>query len=387
MATCAPQTIRTGESEPAHNRKEDMTRLVAAPAAIAALLASTAIAQAQGSINVFNWSDYIADGILEEFTARTGIAANYDVFDSNDTLEARMLAGASGFDVVVPTSDYMQRQIAAGIYQPLNKDLLPNLVHMDPALMELAAAFDPGNAHGIIYLWGTTGIGYNRAAVDARMGEGFEVTSWSLIFDPAIISRFADCGVAVLDAPTELLPPALRFLGLEPTSTAEADLNAAAELIASIRPHIRYFHSSQYISDLANGEICLAVGWSGDILQAAARAEEAGQGVSVNYAIPVEGAHLWFDMLVIPRDAPNPEGAHAFINFLMDPEIAARNTNYVQYPNANLASRPFIDEAVLNDPTIYPTDETIATSWTLQPYDSRTDRIVSRLWTRLRTGQ
>jgi putrescine transport system substrate-binding protein len=358
-----------------------------APAALAVLLASTALAQAQGTVNVFNWSDYIAEGILDEFTARTGIRVNYDVFDSNDTLEARMLAGASGFDVVVPTSDYMQRQIAAGVYQPLNRDLLPNLANMDPALMELAAAFDPGNEHGIIYLWGTTGIGYNRAAVDARMGEGHVVDSWSMIFDPEIVSRFADCGVAVLDAPTELLPPAMRYLGLNPNSTEQADLEAAAALMTTIRPHIRYFHSSQYISDLANGEICLAVGWSGDILQAAARAEEAGQGVEVNYAIPVEGAHLWFDMLVIPRDAPNPEAAHAFINFLMDPEIAARNTNYVAYPNANLASKPLIDEDILNDPTIYPTDETIATSWTLQPYDSRTDRLVTRLWTRVRTGQ
>lgn len=362
-----------------------MTRIFGT--ALAALLATTAVAQAQGSINVYNWSDYIAEGILERFTAQTGIAVNYDVFDSNDTLEARMLAGSSGFDVVVPTSDFMQRQIEAGVYQPLNKDLLPNLVHMDPALMELAAAFDPGNQHGIIYLWGTTGIGYNRAAVAERMGADYVVNSWSLIFDPANLSRFADCGVAVLDAPTELLPPAMRFLGLDPTSTEQADFEAAANLIATIRPHIRYFHSSQYISDLANGEICLAIGWSGDILQAASRAEEAGQGIEINYAIPTEGAHLWFDMLVIPRDAPNPEGAHAFINFLMDPEVAAANTNYVAYPNANLASRAMIEPEILNDPTIYPTDETISTSWTLRPYDSRTDRIVTRIWTRVRTGQ
>jgi len=354
--------------------------------ATAALLAGAGTLQAQ-SINVYNWSDYIAEDTIERFTAATGIAVNYDVFDSNDTLEARMLAGSSGFDVVVPTSDFMQRQIAAGVYQPLNRDLLPNLSNMDPALMELAAAFDPGNEHSVIYLWGTTGIGYNRAAVDARMGEGYEVNSWSILFDPEIVSRFADCGVAVLDAPTELFPAAMNFLGLDPTSTAEADFNAAADLMNTIRPHLRYFHSSQYISDLANGEICLAVGWSGDILQAAARAEEAGQGVEVNYTIPTEGAHLWFDMLVIPVDAPNPEGAHAFINFLMDSEIAANNTNYVQYPNAVATSHPFIDEAVLNDPTIFPTAETIASSWTLSPYTTQVDRIVTRLWTRVRTGQ
>jgi putrescine transport system substrate-binding protein len=356
-------------------------------ASLAVLLASTGLAQAQGSINVYNWSDYIAEDTLERFTAATGIAVNYDVFDSNDTLEARMLAGSSGFDVVVPTSDFMQRQIAAGVYQPLNKDLLPNLVHMDPALMELAAAFDPGNEHSVIYLWGTTGIGYNVAAVAERMGEDFEVDSWSLIFDPEIAARFQDCGIAWLDAPTEMFPPAMRYLGLDPTSTDEADFNAAAELVNSVRSTVRYFHSSQYISDLANGEICVAVGWSGDILQAAARAEEAGQGVDVTYAIPDEGAHLWFDMLVIPADAPNPEGAHAFINFLMDPEIAAANTNYVQFPNANAASNAFIEPEILADETIYPSAEAKAGLWTLRPYDSRTDRIVTRLWTRVRTGQ
>lgn len=362
-----------------------MTRISAT--ALAALLASTALAQAQGSINVYNWSDYIAPGILERFTAETGIAVNYDVFDSNDTLEARMLAGSSGFDVVVPTSDFMQRQIAAGVYQPLNKDLLPNLVHMDPYLMGLAAAFDPGNEHGIIYLWGTTGIGYNRAALEARLGPDAEADSWSLIFDPAKAALFQDCGIAWLDAPTEMFPAAMRFLGRDPTSTDPADFEAAAELLNSVRGTVRYFHSSQYISDLANGEICLAVGWSGDVLQAAARAEEAGQGVEVGYAIPQEGAHLWFDMMVIPRDAPNPEGAHAFINFMMDPEVAAANTNYVQFPNANLSANAFVEPEILADPTIYPTAEAKAGMWTLRPYDSRTDRVVTRLWTRVRTGQ
>lgn len=354
---------------------------------LAALLASTSIAQAQGSINVYNWSDYIAEETIAQFTAATGIAVNYDVFDSNDTLEARMLAGSSGFDVVVPTSDFMQRQIAAGVYQPLNRDLLPNLSNLDPALMELAAAFDPGNEHSVIYLWGTTGIGYNAAAVAQRLGEDAAVDSWSLIFDPAKAALFQDCGIAWLDAPTEMFPAAMRYLGLDPTSTNEADFNAAAELLNSVRSTVRYFHSSQYISDLANGEICLAVGWSGDILQAGERASEAGQGVEVGYAIPDEGAHLWFDMLVIPVDAPNPEGAHAFINFLMEPQIAADITNYVAFPNANAASNAFIDPEILADETIYPSAEAKEGFWTLRPYDSRTDRTITRLWTRVRTGQ
>lgn len=353
---------------------------------LGALLAASGAAQAQ-VVNVYNWSDYIAPDTLEKFTAATGITVNYDVFDSNDTLEARMLAGSSGFDVVVPTADFMQRQIAAGVYQRLNRDLLPNLVNLDPQLMALASVFDPGNEYGVIYLWGTTGIGYNVDAVAERMGADYEVDSWDIVFDPETAARFADCGIAWLDAPTEMFPAAMRYLGLDPTSTAEADFEAAAQLLNSVRSTVRYFHSSQYISDLANGEICLAVGWSGDILQAAERAAEADQGVEVGYAIPDEGAHLWFDMLVIPADAPNPEAAHAFINFVMDAQIAADITNYVMFPNANAASNPFIDEEILNDPTIYPSAEAKAGFWTLQPYDSRTDRIVTRLWTRVRTGQ
>jgi len=354
--------------------------------AAAALLAAPA-AMAQQSINVFNWSDYIAPDTLERFTAATGISVNYDVFDSNEVLEARLFAGGSGFDVVVPTADYMMRQIAAGIYQPLNKDLLPNLVHMDPDLAELVSVFDPGNEHAVIYMWGTTGIGYNAAAVAERLGEDYVVDSWSLIFDPEKAALFQDCGISWLDSNTEMFPAAMNYLGIDPTSTAEADFEAAAELMMSVRSTVRYFHSSQYITDLANGEICIAVGWSGDVLQAAERAAEAGRGVEVGYAIPDEGAHLWFDMLAIPADAPNPEGAHAFINFIMDPEIAADITNYVMFPNGNLSSNEFIDPEILADPTIYPSAEAKAGFWTLLPYDARTDRIATRLWTRVRTGQ
>lgn len=356
-------------------------------AMLAALAATTGAAQAQQVVNVYNWSDYIAEDTIERFTAETGIQVNYDVYDSNDTLEARMLAGSSGFDVVVPTGDYLQRQISAGVYQPLNRDLLPNLANMDPQLMQLAEAFDEGNMHSVIYLWGTTGIGYNAAAVAERMGADYVVNSWDIVFNPEIAARFADCGIAWLDAHTEILPPALRYIGRNPVTTDEADFEAAAAMLEQVRGTVRYFHSSQYISDLANGEICLAIGWSGDVLQAAARAEEAGNGIEVGYAIPGEGAHLWFDLMAIPADAPHPEAAHAFINFMMDAQIAANNTNYVAYPNANAASTPLIDAEILNDPTIYPTEEAKAGMWTLRPYDSRTDRMVTRLWTRIRTGQ
>jgi putrescine transport system substrate-binding protein len=355
-------------------------------AACAALMTPVAAAQAD-VVNFFNWSDYIAEDTLERFTAETGIEVVYDVYDSNDTLEARMLAGSSGFDVVVPTSDYMQRQIGAGIYQPLNRDLLPNFANMDPALMANVATFDPGNEHGVIYLWGSTGIGYNVQAVADRLGEDYVVDSWDIIFDPEMISLFADCGVSFLDANVEMIPAAMNYLGLEPTSTNPDDLEAGAELLESVRENVRYFSSSQYISDLANGDTCLAVGWSGDVFQASDRAVEAENGVDVGYAIPVEGAHQWFDMLVIPSDAPHPEAAHALINFLMRADITADITNYVVYANGNAASMEFVDPEIAEDPAVFPPLAARASMWQMRPYDSRTDRIATRLWTRVRTGQ
>ena len=355
--------------------------------AAAALTALAGTAQAEGVVNVFNWSDYITDEVLEQFTEETGIRVVYDVYDSNDTLEARLLAGSSGFDVVVPTATFMQRQIAAGVYQPLNRDLLPNLENMDEGLMEAAASHDPGNEHGVIYMWGTTGIGYNIDMVAERLGEDFDVDTWDMVFDPEVAAQLADCGISWLDSPTDMFPAAMAWMGLDPQSTDAADFEAAAEAMMAAREHVRYFHSSQYISDLANGEICVAVGWSGDVLQAAERAEEAGRGVNVWYAIPAEGAMQWFDMLVIPADAPNPENAHAFINFIMKPEVSAAITNYVWFPNANAAAFDLVDEEIRTDPAIYPTPEVSETLFTGVTYDGRTDRLVTRLWTRVRTGQ
>ena len=355
--------------------------------AAVALVALAGSAQAQGVVNVFNWSDYITDEVLQQFTEETGIRVVYDVYDSNDTLEARLLAGSSGFDVVVPTATFMQRQIAAGVYQPLNRDLLPNLSNMDERLMAAAASHDPDNEHGVIYMWGTTGIGYNIDMVAERLGEDFEVDTWAMVFDPEIAGQLADCGIAWLDSPTDMYPAALAWMGRDPQSTAAEDFEAATEMMMGVRDTVRYFHSSQYISDLANGEICVAVGWSGDVLQAAERADEAGRGVNVWYAIPEEGAMQWFDMLVIPADAPNPENAHAFINFIMQPEVSAAITNYVWYPNANAAALEFVDEEIREDPAIYPTDEVSETLFTGVTYDGRTDRLVTRLWTRVRTGQ
>lgn len=354
--------------------------------AAAAVVAAPAAA-AQETVHVYNWSDYIASDTLEKFTEETGIEVTYDVYDSNEVLEAKMLAGNSGYDVVVPTSDFLQRQIAAGAYQPLDKSKLPNLENMDPQLMANAAEYDPGNEHAVIYMWGTTGIGYNVDAVAERLGEDFEVNTWDLVFDPEIVSQVADCGVSLLDAPTEIIPAAMNYLGLDPHSTDEEDFEAAAELLESVRPHVRYFHSSQYISDLANGETCVAVGWSGDVFQAQARAAEAGQGVEVDYTIPKEGALQWFDMLAIPVDAPNPDAAHEFINFIMKPEITAEITNYVWYAHANEAAIPHTDEEILNYEAVFPPEEVKQRLWTSQPYGPRTDRLVTRVWTRVKTGQ
>jgi len=255
-----------------------------------AALGAASPAFAEGELRLFIWSDYITDAAIERFEAETGIDVSIDVYDSNETLEARLLAGSSGFDIVVPTGNFMARQIAAGVHQPLNKDLLPNMTNMDPALMERSARFDPNNEHSTIYMWGTTGIGYNIDAIAERLGADYEVNSWDLVFNPETAAKVADCGISFLDSADEMLPPALAYLGLNPESRETADLEAAAELLSSVREHVRYFHSSQYISDLANGETCVAVGFSGDVFQAAARAEEAGQGVNVWYAIPQEGA-------------------------------------------------------------------------------------------------
>lgn len=349
-------------------------------------LATTVAAQAE-TLNVYNWSDYIAEDTIAKFTEATGIDVNYDVYDSNEVLEAKMLAGSSGYDVVVPTSDFLQRQIMAGVYQKLDFAKLPNLKNMDQDLMAGAAGYDPGNEHSVIYMWGTTGIGYNVGKVQELLGDDAPTDSWALLFDPQYSSKLAECGISVLDAPTELLPAAMNYLGLDPQSTEKADFEKGAELLMTIRPNIRYFHSSQYISDLSNGDICVSVGWSGDVFQAQARADEADNGVEIAYVIPKEGALQWFDMMAIPVDAPNPDAAHKFINFVMDAQITADITNYVWYANGNAASMPLVDEEITSDPGIFPTEEAKKNLWSSKVYGQKTDRVITGLWTKIKTGK
>jgi len=338
-------------------------------------------------LHVFNWSDYIAENTVKNFEAKTGIKVTYDVFDSNDVLETKLLAGNSGFDVVMPSASFLERQIKAGVFQKLDKRQLPNLQYMDPDIMRRVALHDPNNDHAIPYMWGTTGIGYNEAKIKRILGDQVVLDSWSYIFDPQLIAKFKGCGVSVLDAPDELLKITLTYLGRDPNSEKEEDLKAAEQALMAIRPFLRKIHSSQYIEDLANGDLCVAVGWSGDILQSRDRAKEAGQGTVVKYSIPKEGTIVWFDMAAIPSDAKHPGNALAFINYLMDPQVAADNSNFVKYANGNAASLPMVDDQVKNDPGIYPTPEVKAKLFPSLAYSEGFNRLMTRMWTHFQTGK
>ncbi|MEM1382409.1 MAG: polyamine ABC transporter substrate-binding protein [Pseudomonadota bacterium] len=352
----------------------------------AALSLSAGSAWAEDKVvHIYNWSDYIDESVLAEFEAETGIKVVYDVFDSNEVLETKMLAGGSGYDIVVPTGGFLQRQIQAGVFQELNKEKLPNLANMWDAISERTAQYDPGNTHSINYMWGTTGIGYNVDAVKERLGSD-SIDSWDVIFDPDMLAKFTDCGVHIIDSPTELIPAALNYLGYDGDSHETGEIEEAAALLETVRPHVTQFHSSAYINALANGDACLAVGWSGDVLQARDRAAEADNGVTVQYAIPKEGALMWFDQMAIPSDAPHPEEAHIFLDYIMRPEVIAKASNYVYYANGNEASKPLLNEDVIGDPAIYPPAEAVANLYVTRPYPPRVQRVVTRAWTKVKTG-
>jgi len=329
----------------------------------------------------------IAEGAVPAFEQRTGIKVAYDVFDSNELLEAKLLAGGSGYDVVVPSLSFLGRQIQAGVFQPLDKVAIPNLANLDPAMMQRIAQQDPGNKYAVPYLWGTTGIGYNVDKIKAAFGTTEVTNSWDLVFKPENVARLKDCGVTLLDTPSEIIPTVLNYLGEDPNSTDPAVIHRAMRVLEAIRPSIRTFHSSQYIDGLAKGTTCLVVGWSGDVLQARDRANEAGNGVHVAYSIPKEGALQFFDMLAIPKDARHPQNAHAFINYLLEPAVAAANTNFVSYPNPVPAATPLIDAAISGDRTIYPPPEVAAKLFALKVLPPQVDRLYTRQWTELKTGR
>ena len=364
--------------------------LAAAAAVAAAALAAGALAapaQRERVVNVYNWSDYVEPTVLDAFTRETGIRVRYDTFDSNDTLETKLLAGKSGYDVVVPTAYFLERQIKAGVFQKLDKAKLPHLGATWPAIAKHLAAYDPGNQYAVNYMWGTVGIGYNAKMARQILGPDSDIDSWNIVFAPGALAKFKNCGVHMLDSSDDILPAALHFLGRNPNSADPGDLEKAADLVAAVRPAVRKFHSSEYLNALASGEICLVVGWSGDVKQAQKRAAEARNGVEIGYAVPKEGTQMFFDNLAIPKDARNPAEAHAIIDYLLRPEVAAKNTNFLSYANGNLASQSLIDPAILNDHTIYPDEAAMARLYTINAHDAKTTRLMNRLWTKIKTGR
>jgi putrescine transport system substrate-binding protein len=364
--------------------KSIFARLALTAFAAVGLVASASAADRV--VNVYNWSDYIDDSILADFTKETGIKVVYDVYDSNETLEAKLLAGGTNYDVVVPTASFLQRQIAAGVYQKLDKSKIPNLSNMWTEITDRAQKYDPGNEYAVDYMWGTTGLGYNIDKMKAILGTE-ELPSWDILFKPEMAAKFKDCGIYMLDSPSDVLPSVLAYLGLDPDSRDPGDLKKAQDLLTSIRPYIRKFDSSNYISALAQGDICLVLGYSGDVFQARSRAVEAKNGVKIGYSIPSQGAQMWFDMMAIPKDAPHVAEAHEFINYIMKPEVIAKASNFVFYANGNKASQQFVDKEVLDDPVIYPPEDMMKKLFTTTPYDNKIQKTVTRLWTTVITGQ
>jgi len=350
-----------------------------------AVLALATAATAE-QVRVYNWSDYIDEELLTKFEAETGIDLIYDVFDSNEVLETKMLAGGSGYDVVVPSGTFLQRQIVAGAFQKLDMDKLPNHANMWDVVSSRTEQYDPDNAYSINYMWGTTGLGVNVGKVTELLGDDAPIDSLALVFDPANMEKLAACGVHFLDAPSEMIPAALKYIGEDPNSHDPEVIAKAEGVFMPIRPYIQKFHSSEYINALANGDICVAVGWSGDVLQARDRAAEAENGVDIAYNAAREGAQMWFDQMAIPVDAPNPDGAHKFLNFIMDAHNMAAASNYVYYANGNLASQEFLEADVIEDPAIYPTPAALENLFTTTPYNAKVQRVVTRLWTKIKSG-
>ena len=358
-----------------------------APAAEAAKApAATPASTEEKIVNVYNWSDYVDPKMLEQFTKETGIKVNYDVFDNNEVLQTKLLAGSTGYDVVVPSASFLEIQIKAGVFRKLDRSKLPNWSNLDPNILKRLELHDPGNQYAVNHMWGTDGIGYNVKKVQA-IDPKAPLDSWNLILDPKWAAKFKGCGISVLDAPDEVVGVVLAYLGKDPNSEKPEDLKAAEDVLMKVRPYIRMIHSSQYIDSLANGDLCISLGWSGDVLQAKGRAAEAGQGVEIAYNVPKEGTIIWFDNYAIPADAPHPDNAHAFINFMMKPEVAAANSNFVHYANGNAASVPLLDPAVRDNPGVYPPPEVMAKLFPNLARSAEFTRQLNRTWTRFTTGK
>ena len=358
-----------------------MIQRILGSAAAVSLVAAAAMAE---EVRVYNWSDYIDESLLEKFESETGIDLIYDVFDSNEVLETKLLAGGSGYDVVVPSGTFLQRQITAGAFQKLDMSKLPNNGNLWDVIEDRLKKYDPENEYAVNYMWGTTGIGVNVNKVKEALGEDAPMGSLALIFDPANMEKLSECGVHFLDA--EMIPAALAYIGEDPDAQDMDVIEKAEPVLTAIAPYVQKFHSSEYINALANGDICVAFGWSGDILQARDRAAEADNGVEIEYYAPSEGALMWFDNMAIPVDAPNPDAAHKFINFILDAQNMATASNYVYYANGNLASQEFLEEDVIGDTAIYPDEATLQNLYTTSPYGPKVQRGVTRMWTKIKSG-
>jgi len=351
------------------------------------LFSGAAVGQEAKELNIYNWSDYIADETVPNFEKETGIKTNYDVYDSNEVLEAKLLAGHSGYDLVVPSAmPYLARQASSGVYRKIDKAKLKNYHNLDTQILSAAANADPGNQFGVPYMWGTTGFGYNVAKVKAALGDHAPTESSALIFDPANAKKLADCGISLLDSAQELFPAALAYLHRDPMSRDQADLDRAVAVIQAIRPYIRKFHSSEYINDLANGDLCVAWGYSGDVVQARNRAEEAKNGIEIAYTIPKEGAMIWIDMMAIPADAPHPGNALQFIDYILRPDVVAPISNAVAYANPNKAATKLVDPALSGDPNVYPSAAVRARLFFDKPVTPAYERLRTRAWTKVKTG-
>ena len=344
------------------------------------------LSEAGGELKIYNWSDYIAEDTISNFEAETGIIVTYDMYDSNEVLEAKMLAGSSGYDLVVPTADFLARGREAGAYQDMDLSRIQNASNQDPEIQAQADRMVGSNSAGLVYMWGSTGIAYNEDMVVERLGDDAPTDSWSLILDPANAAKLEDCGIAILDAPTDVLPNVMTYLGYPGTSMEKSHFEAAGDALSAIRPYLRYINSSQSINDIANGDICAAIMWSGDAFQAAYRAEEAENGNVIDYYIPNEGTNLWFDVMAIPADAKNVDNAYKFVDYMMRADVAAANVNYVWYASGNEAARPDIDPEILSHPGIYPTEKAKEKLFVTPVYDAQTDRIVTRVWNRFSAG-
>jgi putrescine transport system substrate-binding protein len=354
-------------------------------ALIAFLGAIAPVAAAERVINIFNWSDYIDPGVLADFTRESGIKVIYDTYDSNEMLEARMLAGATGYDVVVPSGPLLQRLVRADVLQALDRRRLSNAGNLWPEIDRRLQLYDPGGAHAVDYAWFTTGVAYNESKIIERIGK--PITSWDEVLRADALKKFADCAVYMLDSPEDMLAIALNYLKLDPNSKNPNDLRRAADVLGGLRRYVKKFHSSEYINALANGDICLAIGWAGDAMQARNRAREAGADVNIVFTTPVEGGMISLDALAIPVDAPHLNEAYVFIDYLLRPDVAARNVRATNFASGVLPARKLLEPAIGNNPAIYPDDKTMLRLFAVTAPDQPTQKLITRLWTMVKTGR